>query len=754
MALAATPFDLVEAKLAAPTLRPGTLAKAEVVARLCEARDPFVTIVAPAGYGKTTLLASWAEADPRPFAWVALGRGDDDVLVFLRYVLAAIHGVEPVPNDALEALSGPGGSSWMARVPPVGRSFAAMDRPLVLALDDLHAVSNPSCLDALVALTQHVPAGSAIVVASREEPALPLARWRAEGRVTEIGVADLRMNDEEAGLLLREAGAELEPGELTDLTERTEGWPAGLYLAALSIKAGSTGQAEVERFTGEDRFISDYLRLELLSRLPPAEADFLKHTSVLERMRGDLCDAVLDTTGSAQMLSSLERTNHFLVPLDRRGEWYRYHHLFHDLLRQELEQSEPDLVAELNRRAMAWCMDNDLAEAAVPYAHAAGETDTLAGLIDALSLGVYFDGRVEIADGWLDWFDDAELRRYPALAVYGAWYRALSGRPAEAERWLALTEGATSTIPLADGSPSVDPLVANLRATLMPDGAERAVADGDLALAQLPPGSGWIPGALLGRGIAHALLGEADLATSDLTTAVELGLVGGNSDDVYVAQAELALLAIKRGAWGEARRRALEGQTVVDEAGLEDYASSAIVRAVTVRVALHEGRHEDARASLALVHRLRPALDHAVPWLTIQVGLELMRAHLALGDAAAARTILIETEEVLALRPNLGSLGEEVKEMRERVEATAGPAGAWAMSLTGAELRLLPYLATHLTVPEIATRLFISRNTVKTEAVSIYRKLGASSRSEAIERAVEVGLLESTVYPPGANLTQ
>ena len=189
-------------------------------------------------------------------------------------------------------------------------------------------------------------------------------------------------------------------------------------------------------------------------------------------------------------------------------------------------------------------------------------------------------------------------------------------------------------------------------------------------------------------------------------------------------------------------------QALVEETGLSDYATSAIVHVATARVALHEARVQDARAALTRAHRLRPQLDHGIPWLTIQVGLELTRAHLTLSEPAAARTVLTETERVLELRPDMGSLVGEARELRERVAATSGSAGAWAMSLTGAELRLLPYLATHLTFPEVAGRLFISRNTVKTEAVAIYRKLGVASRSEAIERAVEVGLLESSIYPP------
>ena len=753
MGVAELPFDLVEAKLGAPSIRPGTVAKQDVIARLRTSRLPFATVIAPAGYGKTTLLAGWAEADPRPFAWIALDGRDDDGVVLLRYIAAAMHRVEPVPPEVFDALAGPGASIWLTGVPRVGSALAGLQRPLVLVLDDLHAVEDPSCLDVLAALCEYVPSGSQIAVASREEPALPLARWRTRGWLHEIGVADLRLDEQEAHVLLRSAGVELDAAEVADLTERTEGWPAGLYLAALSLQAGAPGPAHVQTFTGDDRLVAEYFRFELLSRMPEAEARFLIHTSVLERMCGGLCDALLQTTRSAATLESLERSNRFVVPLDRRGEWYRYHHLFGQLLRNELERSDPEAVAELNRRAMAWCVANDMAEAAVGYGHAAGETATVAGLVDRLTFPLYYDGRMATVEGWLGWFDLDELVRYPALAVYGAWLRALTGRPAEAERWLSLADGATSMIPLSDGSATIAPWVANLRAYMMPDGVERALADAHLALEQFAPGSPWRPIALLIRGVAHALLGATDRAKADLDAAVDTALAMGAFDDAFVAAAELALLAAQQGAWGEAGRYARQAQGLVEETGLGDYGTSAIAHVVTARVALHEGRHADARAALTRAHRLRPLLDHGFPWLTIQVGLELTRAHLALGEAAAARTVLTEAERVLERRPDVGSLAKEVRELRERVAATSSPAGSWAMSLTGAELRLLPYLATHLTFVEIGERLYLSQHTVKTEATSIYRKLQASSRSTAIERAVQVGLLESTIYPPRPNLT-
>ena len=412
------------------------------------------------------------------------------------------------------------------------------------------------------------------------------------------------------------------------------------------------------------------------------------------------------------------------------------------------------MAPALNGRAMAWCIANDLPEAAVAYGHAAGETDTVAGLVDALALPVHYDGRMETLEEWLGWFGEDELVRYPALAVYGAWVRALTGRPEEAETWLALADGATSAIPLSDGSPTIEPWVAALRAHMMPNGVEQALADADLALSQFSSESIWRSTTFLIRGVAHALLGAADQARDDLTAAIEIALPLGAAEEVYLAEAQLALLAASQGAWVDAGQRARAALAVVEEAGLGDYASSALAYVATARVELHEGRHEEARTALTRAHRLRPMLDHGIPWVTVEVGLELARVHLALAEPGPARTVLAETEQVLELRPDMGSLVEDARELHEQVAATSGPDGAWAMSLTGAELRLLPYLATHLTFPEIAGRLFISRNTVKTEAVSTYRKLGASSRSEAIERAIEVGLLDGSIYPAQANLTQ
>ena len=369
---ARTAFELYESKLAVPLARPGAVRWSPLIRRLVRADEPVIVVQAPAGYGKTTLLRQWAERDPRPFAWVSLDPGDADPVTLLTYVAAALDRSEPVDGSVFDALRAPGRSIWASAVPRVGAALASRDEPVVIVLDDLHRVDGRASLDVIDLLAAHVPPGSSLVLASRTEPALALARGRAEGRLLEIAADDLRFDEAAAARLLRRAGLELADADVAELTRITEGWPAGVYLAALSIRSGAL-PADALRVTGADRFLGDYFRDELLSRLSEDEAEFLAATSVLGRMCGPLCDAVCAREGSAMMLESLERSNLFLVPLDHERKWYRYHHLFRDLLRAELARRRPRRIRALNRRASVWCADNGELEEAIRYAREAGD---------------------------------------------------------------------------------------------------------------------------------------------------------------------------------------------------------------------------------------------------------------------------------------------------------------------------------------------------------------------------------------------
>ena len=746
MATAEFPFELIEAKLALPALRDDTVVKGEVIERLRASGARVVSVVAPAGFGKTTLLGHLAEQDERSFAPVALDERDNDPVVLLRYVAGALDRVTHVPRSVFEALSTPGRSIWSICIPRVCAALSTATDPLVLVLDDLHFVRDSTSLDAVTALLAHVPEGSLIVVSSREAPPLPVARLRAQGGVHEIGADELRLNSKEAAALLRNAGVDLDDAAVVALTERTEGWPAGLYLAALSLRAGGSDSEGASTFRGDDRFVADYLQFELLSQLSDEDVQFLTRTSVLDRMCGGLCDAVLGRHDSATVLESLERSNRFLVPLDRRRTWYRYHHLFRDLLRSELQRREPEIAPELNLRAMGWCQANEQLEPALHYAHAAGDTDDMTRLFEELIMPTYYSGGVATIERWLDWYDDELLDRYPTIAVIGAWVHILTGRPSEGARWERAAQRSTATPELPDGSASIEPWIAALRAYTCPDGIEQMLADCELALDGLGPEGWWRPTAQVAAGLAHGLLGDAERAGAELELAIELSAAAGASEESSYAFAALALRAMDAGTWEEAAVNAGRAVAIADEAHLDDYLSCGLARAAAARVAVQQGEVVRAREHVAQIHRIRPLFNTGLPWMSVQIGLELTRVHLALGEARAAAAVLREAEAILRVRPRLGTLAELARELRQRVAALSSPSGEWALSLTAAELRLLPLLTTHLAFPQIGERLFLSRTTIKTHAVSIYRKFGVSSRAEAIERAVELGLLEDSPY--------
>ncbi|HEY7607169.1 MAG TPA: LuxR C-terminal-related transcriptional regulator, partial [Actinomycetes bacterium] len=527
-------------------------------------------------------------------------------------------------------------------------------------------------------------------------------------------------------------------GEVTELTRRTEGWPVALYLAALAHKAsGQQGNAGFA-FTGDDRFMADYLHAELLAQLPTERVAFLTRTAVLDRLSGPLCDAVLETSGSAAVLASLERSNLLVVPLDRQREWYRYHPLFRELLQGELERHEPELVAELIRRAARWCQQHGQVEAAIGYAMEAGDADLVARGVEQAAISVYRSGRLATVRAWFDWFDDHSLvQKYPAVAMLGAWVHALGGHAAAAERWAAAAELGSYEGRLPDGSVSIEGWRALLRAKLCRHGVGQMRADAELALTLIPVGSLWRAPAQLLLGISHLLAGDLDVADRVLAEAVEVAQDSGATVAASVALAERAILAIGRQDWQAAETLIEQAQSVVASAHLEECVTSLVVYAAGARVALHHGDLDQADQDLARARQLRPQATRALPYYSVQARLELTRAYLALTDLAAARTVLREVDDLLGWRPDLGTLPQQADQLRSQLDQVRDEA-IGAASLTGAERRLVPLLATNLTFREMGRRLYLSQHTVKTQALSIYRKLGVSSRSQAVQRLQEI----------------
>ena len=737
-------FDLVASKLRRPVVRPGTVPRSPLIERLARGDPrPIVSVVAPPGYGKTTLLSQWAERNGQAFAWVSVDEGDNDPKVLLSYVAEALDAVEPIDRRVFDALASPTSSVPGSVVPRLGSAFWSMTSPVALVLDDVHALHNSECRAALSVLADHVPNGSRMALAGRAEPPLRVARLRAEGRILEIGPRDLSLTCDEASSLLRAADVALAEDEVAGLHQRTEGWPAGLYLAALYLREGGPLASAAVSFGGDDRLVSEYMESEFLARISRRQRAFLTRTAVLERMSGPLCEAVLDLPGARAALADLARSNLLLVPLDRREEWYRCHHLFRDMLLAELHRREPELIPVLRRRAAEWCLQNGRPEEALEYSMTAGDIDAAAGLVERLVVPTHRQGRVPTVRRWLGWLEEQDgIEGHPMAAVLAALFCALTGRPAEAERWAVAVDRWQYGDPARLADPSTEAWAAVLRAFLCRRGAGQMRADADEAVRRFAAQSFVTPAPAFLQGIARILCGDLDGGDASLEDGVSIGEEAGAHEDVALALCERSLVAIARGDWD--RVEALVGQAaaVLRQAGIEESYATPLLCAVQARTAMHRGDVPAARQQLVSAQRLRHLLTYALPYFAVQARIELARVHLALADLAGARTLMREVDELLGCRPGLGTLVGQAQALRARLSEERGSSAPGASALTAAELRLLPMLSTHLSFSEIAEQMFLSRNTIKSQAISIYHKLGASTRSQAVTRSRELGLLD------------
>ncbi len=725
-------------------MRSGTIRRASLLERLT--RDdsrPIVWVIAPPGYGKTTLLSHWAERKSKAFAWVSVDEQDNDPRVLLSYVAKALDEVQPVGGQMFEALASPASSVPGSVVPRLGSAFWSMTAPVVLVLDDVHLLHNRECRGALSVLADHVPGGSRLVLAGRNEPPLRIARLRAEGRVLEIGPGDLMLSREEAASLLRSAEVALGEDDVAALHQRTEGWPVGLYLAALYLREGGPLGTAAVSFGGADRLVSEYMESEFLARISRRHRVFLTRTAVLGRICGPLCGAVLELPGSAATLADLVQSNLLLVPLDRRGQWYRYHHLFRDMLLAELERLEPELMPVLRRRAAGWCLRNELPEEALEYSIAAGDVDMAAGLVEKLAIPTRRQGRVTTLQRWFGWLDDRDgIEGHPMVAVMAALIYAWMGRPVEAERWADAVDRWQYGEAARPDDPSTEAWAALTRALLCRRGVSQMLADADEAARGFAAEGIVTSGPALLQGIARVLSGDLDDGDALLKDAVSLGEKTGAHEIIAQALSERSMVAMARGDWSQAEVLAGQARTALRQAGIGESYVTPLVCAAQARAALHQGDVAAARREVVRAQRVRPLLSHATPHVAVQARIELIRVHLALADVAGARTLMREIDELLKRRPDLGILVGEARALRTRLSAEHAPSVPGASSLTGAELRVLPMLATHLSFPEIGADLFLSPHTVKSQAMSIYRKLGASSRSQAVARSQQLGLLE------------
>jgi LuxR family maltose regulon positive regulatory protein len=692
--------------------RQGLVARDRLVRRLVEVHDvALALLVAPAGYGKTTTLLEWAQHDERPFAWVALHRADDEA------------------------------EHLRASVARVADPLTGRGREFVLVLDDVQVLRSPAAIDVLEALVEDPPSGAQLVLASRCEPPLPLGRLRAHRDVLELTTRDFVMTRSEAATLLSLAGAELAAADVDALARRTEGWPAGLYLAAVALREQPDTAAAIARFGGNDRVVADYVADSLLSELTAEEVTFLRHTSVLDRLSGPLCDAVVQEACSAERLRDLARGNALVVALDRTDEWYRYHGLLAQMLRAELRRREPRLERELHRRASRWYADHDDVDAAIRHAAAAGDVELAGHLLWTNAFRYIPQGHNAAVRRWLGHFTDEQVAGSAPLALVAANAHLADGCRDHAEHWTAAAARALEGVPARRRPAALEAGIASMRAGIARDGVRRMRDDAARAYALEADDSPRRSVERLLEGTACHLLGARERACTLLQEGSRRGVVGAPSVNA-LCLSQLALLALDGDDWAQATELATRARSQIERYRLAGYPTMSLVLAVAALIQAQRGHVEAARDDCAEATRLLDAMDDFVPWYVAEVSIVLARAALRLSDVVAARALVDRAALAARSAPETPVLSAWLQEASAQVEAYSTSAIVAPATLTTAELRILSLLPTHLSFREMGSRLYVSPNTVKTQAQAVYRKLDASSRSQAVARAYELGLLE------------
>ena len=734
---------LLDSKLHPPGLRPWNLPRRRLAEAAATCGMPVVSIVAPPGFGKTILLAQWQELDDRPFAWVSLDRRDNDPLVLWNYLVAAIRRIEPGFGAAVEpALRSTGGIMLEAIIPRILNELESTDREIVLVLDDYHWVTNLACHESIALLVERGPANVQLVVSSRLDPPLGFARLRANGGLFELRGADLAFTEAETTELFSGAfGLDLGPDSIATLHGRTEGWPAGLYLAFLSVRDVSDPAAALVEFGGSSRHVVDYLTEVVLDSETDEHRSFLLDTSILERMCVSLCDSVTGTKESARVLAEIERANLFLVALDDRGVWFRYHHLFAELLRDELRRQKGDREPELHQRACAWFGSAGDVDEAIEHAITGGDLEMGATLVATHWLAHFNLGRLATITGWLEAFPPDFVRADARLCIVQAWMHSFVGEADQAGQALAAAREASFKGVLPDGSGTVEESVALVRSA-WPWSDVGAMLAAARSAYQTESGreSLWQPLAALNLGWALILAGETDEAVPPLRQAA--ALAPRHEQWIVAADAHclLAKAFLVAGELAQAERWIGEALELAHTHGIADLPHVGYYHAIAG--ALQSRRGEFGPADDAIGLGLEQMRGQADSLLIADALLERALVRRALGARTEARAILAEARAAIEDCPDPGILTQRVDDVARKL-ATAHERASPGSLLTERELEVLQLLGEGLTKREIASTLFVSHSTIHSHTKAIYRKLDGATRDEVLERARGLGLIAS-----------
>lgn len=703
---------------------------------------PLVSIVAPAGYGKTSLLAEWTGQDSRAIAWLALEEWHTNPTDFMRAILATFEEVELVDEELAQALESPEPDLLSTVLPAFASSLERCLRPIVLILDDAHVLTDPLALSVLATIVEHLPCGSQLVLSSRTSLGLPLGRLRAHRALLELGPRELAMNIPEAAGLLRAAGVQVAPLDVRVLLERTEGWPAGLYLAALSARGEPDAGEALARFTGDHRVVADYLRDEFLSDLSDEQVDFLVLSSILEELSGSLCDALLERTDSVHMLDGLIHDGFPLWVSDRGRVSYRLHRLLREMLLGELRHAQVEREADLHLRASTWYAAHGDFDSAIAHAVAALDAQRTGDLLWGQLPRYVTEGRNDLVQAWLGQFPPEALSSHASLALTAAYSALAFGDLRQAEHFGLVGAAALSRDSSPPQVPSLPTGVALIEAVVGHRGVAPMGRHAARAYALEDDDSPWRSICLLFQGVADHLTGERSQAREHLEEGVHRSAVSAPHVET-LCLSQLAMITVEEGDWDHGVDLIARAVRQVERHGLSSYPTAALTFAVSAEVRSHAGRVDEGKRDARRAAHLLARLSDFIPWYEAETRIMLARAALRLADIAAARTLLAEASHLARRVPDAIVFEGWLDDTWGLVDSASTEALAGPSTLTMAELRILRFMPTHLSFREIGVRLHVSTNTVKTQAHAVYRKLDVSSRSDAVARAADIGLLEA-----------
>jgi LuxR family maltose regulon positive regulatory protein len=698
---------------------------------------PVVVISGPAGAGKSTLARQWADHDRRTVATVRLASHLDEPAGLATALLGALEAIGPKAPQTRAAITGNEPSFSAVLLPALTELASSRRRPYLLVVDDVHLVREASAQAVLAAVCSGVPAGSAVALLTRDATPPWLARTRAEARLLEVRPDDLVFDLDEARALFARLGASDASDTVAVAVARSEGWAVGLYLAALAERQGRVEGRAVADFR---RFVGDYLQVEVIDQLGPDAQAFMLGTSVLDELTPAACNAVTGRHDAAHQLEQLNRSIQLVV--QTAPGTYRYHHLLAECLQERATTLDADGVSEAHRRAAGWYGDHDDLDAAIRHAKAAGDLAMAGRLVWSGIVETIGSSRPDRLHMWLADLDDRQIGEDRWLTLAAAWSGLQGSDLPRATRWLRTAEAVAG--PDWRDRMTTDPYAAQIAVPHALIGSA-GLAETDVvcarALQGLPPDEPMRAPLLFLRGVALVLQRDLDGGLASL----RLAEAHARSFDVPLIVADSlafqGMVAMIAGDRERASALISGGTEMIKAHHLERLATAA--HTMTAQALMLAIKHEDAeaRATLAQARRMTVAVNGMTEWFHVIAPLIQARTSILLGDGAMARVLV--TEARAAMTPELSlSLAHDILVDTEASLQTMTAPVAGAKALTSAELRVLAFLPSHLSFPQIGEHLFLSQNTVKTHALSIYRKFGVTSRAEAVTTAQQLGLVE------------